>query len=366
MTKNEIINDIKFRQRCGAYGLDWSKFNIFNFPNKNYIISVAEPIGNIYVLFDQNYNTICIEKCDWINDFEDLKNFVEGRYNIYSNLPNVYAFKKNFGYPFENFSLKQIIDLANRVEIMETNNGHTLSIKVNGEWYDRNSNENQEYFQLLSYVKFLGEQIKSYFIINYHMQAIGFKVPDLYEYVRTLISKLNECVDFYLEHNRRPYPSDILSGLGQNYREKKYDGILYDVVYLLMKDKGYKIKSDSHDETEMVNPQDNTDLSIVALELLELLKLSDEELKIKEEKINQKLIGKQEKAWHSDFSETLGFEYPDVSEANGSSKSNSFLGCIEDMHLEPYEVPGLLPRESKTETGPILAKRKTPPRNTRR
>ena len=28
MTKKEIMNDIKFRQRCGKYGLDWEKFNL--------------------------------------------------------------------------------------------------------------------------------------------------------------------------------------------------------------------------------------------------------------------------------------------------------------------------------------------------
>lgn len=291
MTKNEIINDIKFRQRCGEYGLEWSKFNIFNFPNQNYIISLSEPIGNIYVLLDKNYNTICVKKCDWINDFADLKYFVDSRYDIYNNLPNVYLLKKNFDYPFENFTLKQIIDLANRVEVIETTQGHISSMKVNEDWYDRNSDENQEYFQLLSYVKFLGEEIKRYFLLSYHMQTMGFKVPDLDEYVRTLISKLNKCVNFYLEDNRRPYPSDILSGLGQNYREVKLDGILYDVIYLLMKDKGYKIKSGSRDEIEMANPQDDTDLSIVAQELLELLKLSDEELKVKIEVERQKLIG---------------------------------------------------------------------------
>ena len=65
----------------------------------------------------------------------------------------------------------------------------------------------------------------------------------------------------------------------------------------------------------------------------------------------------QDKVWKQDFSETLGFEYPNVGEVNGSMKNNSFLGCIEDMHLEVYEVPGLLPRESKIETGPVLVKK---------
>ena len=30
MTREQIINDIKFRQRCGAYGLDWENCVVFD------------------------------------------------------------------------------------------------------------------------------------------------------------------------------------------------------------------------------------------------------------------------------------------------------------------------------------------------
>ena len=30
MTTTEIKNDIKFRQQCGKYGLDWEEFNFFS------------------------------------------------------------------------------------------------------------------------------------------------------------------------------------------------------------------------------------------------------------------------------------------------------------------------------------------------
>ncbi len=203
-------------------------------------------------------------------------------------------FEDDFDYPFEKYTLKHIIDLSNRVEIMETNHGHTLCTRVNGDWYDRTYGENDEEFQLVSYIKFLEEEIKLYFLNYYHMQTLGFEVPNIYEYVRTLIARLNDCVEFHLDHNRRPWPSYILSGLGQNYRELKMDGMLYDVADLLMKQKGYKVKSGSPDEIEMIDySKEKKDLYIVAQDLLQILELSDEELKIKEQRDREKLVERQ-------------------------------------------------------------------------
>ena len=203
-------------------------------------------------------------------------------------------FEDGFDYPFEKFTLKHIIDLSNRVEIMETNHGHTICTRVNGYCYDRNYGTNDGEFQLLSYIKFLGEEIKLYFLNYYHMQTLGFEVPNIYEYVRTLMARLNDCIEFHLDHNRRPSPSYILSGLGQNYRELKMDGILYDVADLLMSQKGYKVKSGSPDEIEMIeSSKERKDLSLIAQDLLQILELSDEELKIKEQRDREKLVERQ-------------------------------------------------------------------------
>ena len=126
------------------------------------------------------------------------------------------------------------------------------------------------------------------------MQSLGLDIPNVYEYVRLLISRVDESVNFHLNHNRRPWPSYIMSGLGQNYRESKMDGILYDVADLLMSQKGYKVKSGSPDEIEMIDSSvERKDLSIVAQSLLEILELSDEELKIKEQRYREKLVERQ-------------------------------------------------------------------------
>lgn len=278
MTREEIINDIKFKQRCGLYGLDCENCEIYDD-----VILLNTPTLGLYVLFDKNYNTIGVELIDY-SRYSSKESFVRDKYYEYSNFTSSMPFEDGFDYPFENFTLKHIIDLSNRIEFMENNQGHSLITRVNGESYDRRNNKEEESFQTLSYVKFLGEEIKQYFLINYHMQSLGFEVPNVYDYVKLLMSRVNECVDFHLSHNRRPWPPYILSGLGQNYRELKMDGILYDVADLLMRERGFKVKSGSPDEIERINESvEKKDLSIVANDLLKILEVSDEELKIKEE-----------------------------------------------------------------------------------
>ncbi len=278
MTREEIINDIKFRQRCGVYGLDCENCEIYDD-----VILLSTPTLALFVLFDKNYNTIGVELVDY-SRYLNIESFVRQKYYEYSNFTGSMPFEDGFDYPFENFTLKQIIDLSNRIEIMENNQGNSLITRVNGKSYDRRNIKEEEYFQMLSYVKFLGEEIKQYFLINYHMQSLGFEVPNVYDYVRLLMSRVNECVDFHLSHNRRPWPSYILSGLGQNYRDLKIEGILYDVADLLMKERGFKVKTGSPDEIERINESvEKKDLSIVANDLLKILKVSDEEFKIREE-----------------------------------------------------------------------------------
>ena len=59
MTKKEIINDIKFKQKCNKYGLDYESFEIYD-----NVILLNTKTPNLYVLFDKNYNTMGIEKID--------------------------------------------------------------------------------------------------------------------------------------------------------------------------------------------------------------------------------------------------------------------------------------------------------------
>ena len=56
MTKNDLINDFNFRQKCGEYGLYWENAEIYG-----NVILINTPIEGLYVIFDKNYNTIGVE-----------------------------------------------------------------------------------------------------------------------------------------------------------------------------------------------------------------------------------------------------------------------------------------------------------------
>ena len=284
MTRLEIEKNMKFRQECSKYGLNWEYFNVVTCGNNDYVILLNMPNRNIYVLLDKNYNTIGVEPFNSHRDYNALERFARDKYNAYCNFTDKMPFGENFGYPFEKFTLKQIIDLANRIEVMETNHGHSLCIKVNGELYHRNSEKDETYFQLLLYIKFLGEEIKQYFLYRYHMQMLGCEDLDVYTYVRHLIKCLNECINSNINKYRRTYSGNILSYIGQNYGELKFNGILDHVANLLIKDKGYKSKANRPGEIEPIEiPENKQDLSILSMKLLKILDLSDKDLKMKEE-----------------------------------------------------------------------------------
>lgn len=114
MTKNELIKDIDFRQKCSKYGLYWENAEIYG-----EVILINTPIEGLYVLFDKNYNTIGIER----NIHQDKEQFVADFYERYSQFTDIIPFSENFDYPFENYTLQNFINLANRVNIIANTYG---------------------------------------------------------------------------------------------------------------------------------------------------------------------------------------------------------------------------------------------------
>lgn len=300
MTKNDLINDFNFRQKCGEYGLYWENAEIYG-----NVILINTPIEGLYVIFDKKYNTIGVEK----NEYQDEKQFINDFYKRYSEFTDLLPFGESFDYPFQNYTLKNFIDLANRIDILESNHGHSISTKINGEWYNRSSQENEEYFQLLSYVKFISEEIKMYFLQNYHMQAMGYEMPDVYSYVRALIKNINASINYQIENNQRPWPADILSSIGQNNRKLNFDDMLYDIADLLMKQNGVKVKSGSPDSLIEIDSSINkADLSILSDKLLKILDLSDEDLKEKEKNKHNQFVQDQVEALSAWITEDIDDE----------------------------------------------------------
>lgn len=275
MEKQIIMNDMDFRFKCLEYGFDWSKFEIIND-----VIVLKSPAKNIYVFFDKNYNTIGI-----YSSLEDNKEWdIEDIVKLYGELYN--DIEEKTPYPFQNYSLKQIVDLANRINIYETNHGHSSEMVVNGDLVKAESEEDKIYVGLLTYVKFLGLEIQNYYLNKYQMLALGFEYPDIYSYLNQITTNIGRLIDDSIVQDKRPFPTDILRYLGRNNKKDNlsYINWFYDIINLLLKEKGIKVKGGFENYKELDFTSSSGDLSLLANKLLKFLELSDEEL---EEKIKK-------------------------------------------------------------------------------
>lgn len=277
MIKIDLINDMNFRNKCCEYGLDWEKFDILDD-----IIVMTSPKDNLLVLMDEHYNTIGIcNKNDEIGKSVSLERRIKGYKMLYETSYSRLA------YPFQGFSIKQIVDLANRVYIHETNHGHSSKMIVNGMIV--NDECDNVYTSLLSYIKFLGQQINQYYKYQYQMELMGFEYPDVYKYILRVMINIDECIDINIQNGDRPFPINIIKYLGQDRNNiEKYDYELYSVIDLLLKQKGVKVKSGfkHYKELEMTE-KDTTDLSAISKNLLKILEETDEEIELRYQESNK-------------------------------------------------------------------------------
>lgn len=280
MTKNELINDIDFRKACTAYGLDWQSFNVYE-----NIIILNTPKKDVLVLLDEDYNTIGIPKIEHSSPARTIEEYAIEYKELYDYVGKEGKFI--FPYPFQNFSLKQIVELANRVCIYETNHGHSSDMIVNGEFV--NDEHDSVYTSLLSYIKFLGQQIEQYFMNLYQMKMMGFQYPDVYQYISSIMNNISECIDANIQKGNRPFPIDIIKYLGQDRKNiEKYDHELYRIIDLLLKQNGIKVKGgfEHYRELERTD-KDIVDLSNISMQLLKLLEVPAEEVESRYQESNR-------------------------------------------------------------------------------
>lgn len=277
MDKKNIFNE-KFVRRRSEYGIHWEDCEIYEDT-----IIMNSPKNGIYVILDKNYNTIGIHKVEFATIHLTKEEIAKGYSELYDLVDKESGCY--FSYPFENLSLKQIIELANRISIRGANNGHSSYSIVNGDMVI--DEDDIEYISLLSYIKFLSDQIEEYFIDSYHMKMLGFDYPNVYEYIRNIMYGIDKCVDVYIKNNERPFPNDVIKYLGKKGKDLENDHKeLYSVINLLLKQKGYKIIGGFHhyDKIEPIYDE-KQDLSVLSLNLLKLLELSEEELRRKQENV---------------------------------------------------------------------------------
>ena len=268
MNKDNIIKDKYFRRACVSYNIDSQDFSIV----ENTIV-LKSPKENIVVLLDENYNTIGIcDKNDVIVTGITTEKIVKAYRDLYESsdgrLPE----------PFQDLSLKQLVDICDRVNIYSTNHGHSSQMLVNGETV--NDEYGNVYVSLLSYIRFLGEMVYQYYINLYQFKMMELEYPDVYQYINGLVSNIDQCIDSHISKDERPFPVDILRYLGIDSKQmEQYDHELYGTIDLLLHKKGKKIVGgyDHYKELEDYTGEIG-DLRSLSNDLLKILEVTKEEV----------------------------------------------------------------------------------------
>ena len=208
MERTEIINSQNFRSICANYGLNWADFEIYGDT-----IVLFNDDKKLMFIFDENYNIVNIHEPRIFTKFSVMVTATH-YYNIYSSIDETIG--TALPYPFQKLSIKDIMDIADRIEILDSNNGHTTSPIVNGKAI---SNEDPDEVKgMLIYTKFLGEEIKKYYEKLYEAKMLGVQYPNIYTYINKVISVLNDTVNKEIKSgNLRGFINNVesLNSLGR-------------------------------------------------------------------------------------------------------------------------------------------------------
>lgn len=250
----EITNDEKFRHACVELGLSWiSAFNVY----ENTICLTTED-QEFLVILDKNYNII--------DAMYGVCYSEEGK-----EIQSLYAFKKYhtplyLPYPFSLYSRKQIMDLGNRIVFEESNHGHSIEPVINGNFYA--SDNQNDYLNLLFYLKFLRDNTNRYAGIYLHALELGLKIPSIDDYLKTLIDKVNILIDHFISLGEVPFNIGISSRyLGIN-KMNGFASLSPSIIEMLLRAKGFMVDHSSH---KLVTTKEKEDLTRKAEELKLLL-----------------------------------------------------------------------------------------------
>ncbi len=206
MTKKELTT--KFQFTCNKLALNYENAKFYE---DCIFIENANHVG---IVFDEEQNIIGMGKLSVINS-ED--------YNKMWTLEEKRKYRKKIiglSYPFNRYAVKDIVDMANKIHIEEKNGKKICVCEDN--YYDTKDNE-IEYMELLTYIKFLGELVNTYHKKCYQMLNLGFDMPDVYTYLAKVIEKINESIAL---------GKKIELGIGID-NDFFYYSLLTDIVHLL-------------------------------------------------------------------------------------------------------------------------------------
>ena len=281
MNKNRVINNKKFRDICNKIGLDWSNFEIYN--DTIILPSSTNSIFNTYILFDSNYNIIGIHTITAYNYNLPKEKIIDIYKTPYEKL-KLGSKNQNMSNPLKNYTIKQIVELSHKVTYRNIDEIFVHKKLVIDNYGEAPTNRTP-YIQLLLYIKFLGEIIKEYYYNSYHAKKMGINYLNIYDYIFRIIYKIEECIDINIENNKNTLPEDIINNLGlKNIFSYKYRNELCCIINLLLNSKCYKhIEGPEHYREIEPITKSNIDIVSKADDLLSLLDVSDEEIKVRRE-----------------------------------------------------------------------------------
>ena len=285
MNRTYIINDNKFREVCHQYNLDVGSFDIVD---DTIIVTTSRP--DVVVQMDMNYNVMGV-----LPKFEGADKYYWEYPDYISAGKKYYHNNAELPYPFQHYNLSQLVNLSNRIKFygMYRNN----IIFVNGNQLEYPVNDPK--VLLLGYIKILGDLYKRFRRNQFEMHMLGVAddFPNVRLYLIRIIESINSCIDILVKQGIRPMPADIISYLGID-RESIDMVILYDVIELLVRDKGYilyanKVEVDDKDITTI--PDDLTDLADQLINILDKPENLDTDKRM--EKVNiDELVTSSDKA----------------------------------------------------------------------
>ena len=282
MMRNEVLNSEEFKQKCSIFGLNWLNFNVYD----NTII-LGDDNDSLFFIFDHNYNVIGIHKLGFHNSHISDKVIAENYYNTYSNIDS--SLGAVLPYPFNKLSLKDVLDIGERIEIIKNEDVNGYTIKVNGKTVEENE-QNQEYIGLLMYTKFLNNEIERYYNNLYEATTLDLEYPNIYTYLNKIIDNMSACIDQGIKNNSSVTNKEILTSLGRPITDENIYSIeMFKTTRLITYDKWNKLDQGDEEKSR------NNYLPNLATGLLKILDYPKELIGIFDSESKDKVLVKQDK-----------------------------------------------------------------------
>lgn len=184
ITIEDVINSPKFKNQCEKYGFNYDAFKLVD----NYIL-VKTLYLDLFAIMNDKYDLVGINRFNISIDLDlQMRKYID----------EMRDFKLDS--PFDCLGFEDIIFLANE------------NIKV----------EDKIDIQILSYIRFLNEEINIYYNNTLPLQFASFNVPSVFQYLSNVNENMDTCIKLRTNAGLKTNKDNILELLGQK-RETQID-----------------------------------------------------------------------------------------------------------------------------------------------